>query len=249
MTSKFNRHLVRGPLDSPAGGSGGLDGFPPASASKAPAPIRLGPAWLADARLVRHSALTFLLALLVAVFAVGGTNWWLQEETATAAQARKTRDLALQAAHDVEVGKVDIAQYQARFLELREMGLIGDERRLEWVEAIRQSQAERKLFPITYDIEPQQPVVLDGQLDLGDYQLRASKMVLHMELLHEMDMLNFLDDLKKHHFFAVEHCAVKRNAMSADAAQMAGLIADCTLNWVTLGPPGTLAPAPAGAAP
>jgi hypothetical protein len=248
MKSMLNRPALRGPFDSPGGSGGTLEGFPPA-AGKTAAPIRLGPAWLPDAGLVRHSAVTFVLTLLVAVVAVGGTSWWLKEETQTAAQARQTRDLARQAIHDIEVGKIDIAQYQSRFLQLQEMGLIGEENRLDWVEAIRQIQSERKLLPITYDIEPQQPVTLDGQLDLGDYQLRASKMVLHMELLHEMDLLNFLDDLKKRHFFAAQHCAVKRNAMSADAAQMSGLIADCTLNWVTLGPPGTPAPAQPGPTP
>jgi hypothetical protein len=58
-----------------------------------------------------------------------------------------------------------------------------------------------------------------------------------------MDLLNFLDDLKRRGFFTVQNCAVKRNAMTAEAAQAqaSGLIADCTLLWLSLGKP---APAP-----
>jgi hypothetical protein len=94
------------------------------------------------------------------------------------------------------------------------------------------AQERRQLPPLSYEIEPQQAVRMEAQLDLGDYQLHGSRMRLHMELLHEEDLLNFLADLRQTSFFAVQNCAVKRLGRVADSGPALG--ADCTLNWISL---------------
>ena len=71
-------------------------------------------------------------------------------------------------------------------------------------------------------------------LSMGQYQLRGSKMQLHMDLLHEMDLLNFFDDLRQSGYFAVQDCALKRGG-AASTGQTASLSADCSLLWLTLG--------------
>jgi hypothetical protein len=72
-------------------------------------------------------------------------------------------------------------------------------------------------------------------LTMGQYQLRGSKMQLHMDLLHEMDLLNFFDDLRQSGYFAVQECALKRGGGAANPGQNASLSADCSLLWLTLG--------------
>ena len=71
---------------------------------------------------------------------------------------------------------------------------------------------------------------------MGQYQLRGSRMQLHLDLLHELDLLNLLDDLRQAGYFAVQECTLKRNgAGGPPAGATSALSADCSLLWLTLG--------------
>jgi len=188
--------------------------------------------------LLRNAVLVFLATLAVSLAAVFASSWHLRHAHFEEAAALLERDGArLRLAH-AETEKEEIRQYQPHFVELRRRGLVGPERRLDWVEAIRQIQEQRRLLPLTYEIEVQQPYRLETALPTGDYALLGSRMVLHMDLLHELDLLNFLSDLRLTGTFAVQDCVIRR---AAGAAPVAGVLAptlnaDCTLNWLTLTP-------------
>lgn len=188
--------------------------------------------------LLRNAMLVFLGTLAVAIAAVSASSWQLRHAHFDEAAALLERDGArLRLAH-AETEKDEIRQYQPQFVELRRRGLVGPERRLDWVEAIRQIQEQRRLLPLTYEIEVQQPYRLETTLPTGDYALLGSRMVLHMDLLHELDLLNFLADLRLTGTFAVQDCVIRR---AAGATPVAGVLAptlnaDCTLNWLTLTP-------------
>ncbi|MGW8392080.1 hypothetical protein [Pseudoduganella sp. HUAS MS19] len=192
--------------------------------------------------LLRNAVLLFLATLAVSLAAVFASSWHLKRSHFEEAAALLERDAArLRLAH-AETEKEEIRQYQPQFVELRRRGLVGPERRLDWVEAIRQIQEQRRLLPLTYEIEVQQPYRLETALPTGDYALLGSRMVLHMDLLHELDLLNFLADLRLTGTFAVQDCVIRRAAGGAPVAGVLAptLNADCTLNWLTLTP----APAP-----
>lgn len=188
--------------------------------------------------LLRNAVLVFLATLAVALAAVFASSWQLKRAHVEEAAALLERDGArLRLAH-AETEKEEIRQYQPQFVELRRRGMVGPERRLDWVEAIRQIQEQRRLLPLTYEIEVQQPYRLETALPTGDYALLGSRMALHMDLLHELDLLNFLADLRLTGTFAVQDCVIRR---TAGAAPVAGVLApalnaDCTLNWLTLTP-------------
>ena len=68
----------------------------------------------------------------------------------------------------------------------------------------------------------------------GDLELRGSKMKLQMDLLHEGDLLNFLNDLKRKGFYTVQECKVKRAGAESESAHLP-LAAECFIYWLTLG--------------
>ncbi len=122
----------------------------------------------------------------------------------------------------------------ARYREFEARGLIGDEHRLDWLERIRSIKLARKLIDVQYELQPQQPI--DPSLlanKAGDIEFMSSSMQLHLLLLHEEDLLNFLADLGAgvDAFVRVRQCKVER--IPADA-RMAQLRADCVLDWITL---------------
>ena len=98
------------------------------------------------------------------------------------------RDAARKRFLYAESEKQEIRAYQPLFVELQRRHFVGTESRLDWVDAIRQIQERRRLLPLTYEIEPQQPYKIEGRLPTGDYQLLGSRMTLHMDLLHEMEI-------------------------------------------------------------
>lgn len=198
-----------------------------------------------EAAPIRLSAISFALALTTAALAVGASRWCLQVRRADLAQAQQMRDAAFgkfsQADQEIE----EIGLYQPQFLQLRARGRLGFENRLAWTDAMRQSQQQRRLLPISYEIEPQQAFRLDPPALAGAYRLHGSLMTLHMDLLHEMDLFDFLGDLRVHANIAVRDCAIKRGTMAPQTTAVAPLLsAHCTLYWLTLDAAGALPQTP-----
>jgi hypothetical protein len=232
---------------------------PAASAKKAASTIAL-PYWIAGFGQIRTAALTAAAAVIIGVTLVAATSLSQQDADQGLQRAQRLRDAAHARYAHVDNEKRDIRNFQQRYVELRQRGLIGEERRLEWVDAIRQVQEDLQLPPLSYEIDPQQPVRLEAALDLGEYQLRGSRMRLHMELLHEMDLFDFFAGLHARGFFAAQDCTLKRLATAnggqpgapgipgeAGASGPNGpgaptLGADCTLNWITMAPAGAGGP-------
>jgi hypothetical protein len=192
---------------------------------------------------LRRPLAVFVAALLLAAL-VGGVSLYLRRgQERLLARAEAAHSAALFKLQNTERERSEIRAYQPRFLNLVARGLVGQENRLAWIDAIRRSQATRRLLAVSYEIEPQQVVNLSAPVALGDYQLRASRMQLHMGLLHELDLFNLLDDLRAAGLFTVQDCRIKRLEVPPDAGLVPRLTADCTLAWLTLGPP-PAAPAP-----
>jgi hypothetical protein len=218
---------------------------PTVTAKQAARTIAL-PYWIAGFGQIRTAALAAAAAVIIGLTLVAATSISRQEADEGLQRAQRLRDAAHSRYAHVDNEKRDIRNFQQRYVELSQRGLIGEERRLEWVDAIRQVQDELQLPPLSYEIDPQQPVRLEAALDLGDYQLRGSRMRLHMELLHEMDLFDFLAGLHARGFFAAQDCTLKRLATANGTQPVDGasaplantLGADCTLNWITMAPAG-----------
>ncbi|UGQ48361.1 hypothetical protein [Massilia endophytica] len=192
------------------------------------------PYWIREFPLIRTAAVTFAGTAGIAIACVFATHWHLQAARDRESYQQHLRNLAQQNFVQAESEKQEIRLYQPQFLTLQRLGFVGSENRLAWVEAIRQIQEQRRLLPLTYEIEPQQPYRVEGRLATGDYQLRGSRMALHMDLLHELDLLYFLTDLRQRGVFAVQGCELRRTASAGNAPLAPSLTADCVLNWLTL---------------
>jgi hypothetical protein len=127
-----------------------------------------------------------------------------------------------------------------RFQEMTRKGIIGQEERLNWVEQIARIKAARRLLDVQYEIQPQGAIssaALPGGAAAGPYEIMASTMKLHMQLLHEEDLVGFVADLRQavHAHLLVRECRIERNpGGGTQAAAQAQLQADCTIDWVTL---------------
>jgi hypothetical protein len=199
------------------------------------------PYWVREFEQIRLAVLTLILTAVAvsAAIACSRAHWHAARDAET--QARQARNAARDRLAHAEMEKLEIAAYQPQYAGLRERGLIGDEKRLDWADAMRQIQEQRKLMPISYEFAPQQPVRLETAMDLGGYQMRGTRMSMHMDLLHEGDLFVFLADLRQRSYYTVQECSIRRVASGPPAPLAPTLSADCTLNWLTL----ASAPSPA----
>ncbi|HMM54129.1 MAG TPA: hypothetical protein PKC23_03805 [Candidatus Desulfobacillus sp.] len=158
-----------------------------------------------------------------------------RQQAAAQAQRAESQGRLAQARDEEQIIKQKLDRYNA----LARQGVIGEERRLDWIEAIRAIQNERKLLDLQYEISPQKP--LDSALlpgASGSFEFLASNMQLRMKLLTEDDLLNFLADLRARAgaYILVRGCDVGR--LPRASGEIGGLApqldASCVIDWITI---------------
>jgi hypothetical protein len=127
----------------------------------------------------------------------------------------------------------EIRQRAALFKQLEERGVVGEEQRLEWVELIGEIRDRLRLIEVRYEFSP--PRALDEEAPAGSFGLYASAMKLQVRLLHEVDLLRLLDELRRQARASIQvrQCDMVRLTNVNDAMQ-GELRADCSIDWITL---------------
>ena len=126
--------------------------------------------------------------------------------------------------------KLDVYQ------QLKSLNVLGEERRLEWADAIARIRAQRELLDLRYRVERQRPLVsVPGKPANVDFY--ASNMRVDIALLHEEDLLRFLSDLRAsgNAYYAVKRCALERTGQAATGTSIIPrLRADCEIDLITI---------------
>ncbi|HET7160272.1 MAG TPA: hypothetical protein VFI62_14840 [Burkholderiales bacterium] len=149
-------------------------------------------------------------------------------------QARKRIRTAL------EAGDL-ISRYLASYQRLVAMGFVGEEQRMNWLDALRSTNDQARLFGVEYDIGVQRPHTYAAQLNVGPLLLQESVMQLRLRLLHEEDLLRFFDALANTGggLYTIDECRLRRlkNVDTEQVAQPPNVAAECALRWLTAKPP------------
>jgi hypothetical protein len=133
-----------------------------------------------------------------------------------------------------------IIQYLPMYNDLLASGFIGEERRIEWIETLRQIHAQHKLFSIDYSIGLQEHYTPSFITNLGSFRLNRSVMSLKLDMLHEGDILALLDGLHEQTTpFIVRDCEISRPIGAVVNAKnvAANMQARCEIDWLTLRDP------------
>lgn len=160
-----------------------------------------------------------------------------------ARQARDTQERALSEARE-RVRKSGeerdvIQRYLPAYYQLEKEGLVGAERRLDWVEALRVANDHAGLYGIQYEISPQQEVSDKKALGISHIDVRHSLMKLNFGLLHEGDLRRFLDALAVQGLgsFVVNQCTLTQMRRPERPVNEPNLQAQCELSWMTMSVP------------
>jgi hypothetical protein len=194
-----------------------------------------------EAAAARQLALPALLAfVMVAAGAasVGVAEFYLRKARIERQAAADERRAALDKLSRATSEEREIRDKLVDYRKLLDRGVIGDEQRLDWVDTIGQIKTARRIFDIKYAISPQRRYEVPGGTSGGDVEFRVSELRLDMQLLHEEDLMGFLDDLQrqlKTHVM-VRSCSMQRldRGVSTDRNTGPRLRADCMVDLVTI---------------
>lgn len=183
------------------------------------------------------------LATAIVMIATGaGLVWAADRQLAAATLARMAATQQL-AEYEGKLRQVrseedEIKKKSALFASLQTRGIIGEEKRLDWVELIKEIKENRKLLDIQYEFAPQQT---SERAALPGFSFRSSPMRLQMKLLHEGDLINLINDLRSQAkaYVRVRSCTVTRIPRTESiTGEVALLDANCQLDWFTILPEG-----------
>jgi hypothetical protein len=175
-----------------------------------------------------------LLGAGAALVQSAGTSLAAAHRSFAAAQVERresTERLARIAEEEREVKqKLDVYQ------RLRRLNILGEERRLEWADAITRIRTQRELLDLRYRVERQQ-LLYSAVGKPANVDFFASTMKVDLALLHEEDLLRFLADLRDsgNAYYAVRRCAIQRTGQAATGTTITPrLRADCDIDLITI---------------
>ena len=188
---------------------------------------------------LRKLATPLLVAL--AVLGAGAALIWSAGESLrdarralAAAQTERKQNaerLARIAEEEREVSqKLDVYQ------RLKSLNILGEERRLEWADAITRIRTQRELLDLRYRVE-RQKLLHSAPGKPASVDFFASTMKVDLALLHEEDLLRFLADLREsgNAFYSVKRCALTRTGQAATGTTITPrLRAECDIDLVTI---------------
>ena len=185
-----------------------------------------------------------LLALAAVLVLAAGTRFYTQALLRAAAQATDQQVRVLRTAetrlHKSGEERELIVRHLDRYRRLADLGFIGDERRIAWLDGLRVANESVGLFGVDYQIAAQRPYSYSAELSAPELVLQESVMKLKLNLLHEEDLLRFFAKLGQQNagLFALNQCAIQRLDGGSTFTYRPHLAAECDVSWITAKPAG-----------
>lgn len=184
------------------------------------------------------------IAMAVALIGTGAALIWfvdrqLAESNVRFAAAKNDRTQARERLARISEEEREVKERIEVYRRLRDLRIIGKERRLDWVDAIQRIRTSREMLDVRYVIEPQKVLAsIPGKP--GKVDFNVSTMKLDLALLHEGDLLGFLDDLRDagNAYVSVRRCTITRSNTSGQAPGATTLTprlrAECMIDLITV---------------
>lgn len=189
-----------------------------------------------ELRLLALPLFAFLLLVAAGAWLVLWANEKHAAQTRVLAQARADRSRVMERLLRIAEEEREVREKLKVYQQLRDLGILGEEQRLEWADAMKRIRAELELPDLRYRVERQRPLVsVPGKPGTVDFH--ASTMRVDLALLHEGDLFSFLGALRASGkaYYAVRRCVVTRTGQAANVPTLAPrLRADCEIDLITV---------------
>lgn len=190
--------------------------------------------------MLRGALIGLAIAVAVSVGMIAASYQFWESAAKTQKQAERKLQASRAKYRTVDEQEAMIASYYPQFLELENQGIIGKERRLDWIENLRRADENLKLPNLSYSISTQEPFVAEYPLGGGVYQPFTSDMSLTLGLLHGEDLFGLLNELNDNAqgLYSVDACSMVRRSDRLGSPRDAHVSSTCRLKWYTIKKPG-----------
>jgi hypothetical protein len=164
-----------------------------------------------------------------------GEQWQRAAERSLAAAQAERKQNAERLARIAEEER-EIKQNLDIYRQLKSLNVLGEERRLEWADAITRIRSQRELLDLRYRVE-RQKLLVSAPGKPANVDFYASTMKVDLALLHEEDLLRFLADLRAsgNAYYAVKRCALERTGQAPTGTNITPrLRGDCDIDLITI---------------
>jgi membrane glycosyltransferase len=130
----------------------------------------------------------------------------------------------------------EVNEKLAVYRQLKALNILGEERRLEWADAMTRIRTSRELLDLRYRVE-RQKLLASAPGKPGSVDFYSSTMKVDLALLHEEDLLRFLRDLTAsgNAYYSVRRCAISRTGQTPTGTVIVPrLRAECDIDLITI---------------
>jgi len=132
-----------------------------------------------------------------------------------------------------------IVRFLPPYQDLRGRGLIGPEQRINWLDALRNTNQQARLYGAEYQVATQQSYPFAQELNAPKLGMAQSVMKLSLRLAHEGELMRFFRELEAQNAgaFDINECKLERAILAdAPANGQPNVRAECELAWITINP-------------
>jgi hypothetical protein len=177
---------------------------------------------------------TAIVSFAVAVVGYEYEKAQREEYQVAMSTLRTTHQLYRNIINDIDL----LDQYRNLYSEYKSSGLVGEERRLSWIESLGSTNEVLRLPTLTYNLNPQEEFARPGLKVQRDVLVKSSPMDLSIGLLHEEDLFALLEGLRLsiQNLFTVDQCRITRQSPVNRSLETKNpnLRSQCTIRWVTI---------------
>ena len=188
---------------------------------------------------LRKLALPALLAALLLAAGAGliwGADAALDAAVRQAQAAQAERQQAAARLARISEEEREVIEKLDVYKRLKQLNILGEERRLEWADAITRIRTQRELLDLSYRVDRQR-LLASAPGKPANVEFYASTMRVQLALLHEGDLLRFLGDLRDsgNAYYAVRQCSLTRTAQPPAGVQISPrLRGECEIDLITI---------------
>jgi hypothetical protein len=191
-----------------------------------------------DFRLMRWSLAAICASLALSGVILYSTNKYADS---TSQSLRAAQNKVIDAQNRLTMARQDLenlSDYSQEYYALERNKIIGDDHRLDWMDALEKLRDQNLVIDFRYNIAPQRTYAPQPAIDSGNFDIHYSETKLQFELLHEDQLLKFFDALRSQSngWYQLEGCSMQRTSMNEETAAAAGpnIKAECIGGWITL---------------
>ena len=191
-----------------------------------------------DFHLMRWSLLAICASLMLSGAVLYGSNKYAES---TKQRLRVAQSKSIDAQNRLTTARQDLenlSDYSQEYSALEHKKIIGDDHRLDWMDALEKIRNQNLVIDFRYNIAPQKTYAPQPAIDSGNFDIHYSETKLQFELLHEGQLLKFFDALRSqtNGWYQLEGCSMQRADLNEETATAAGphLKAECSGGWITL---------------